>query len=279
MAFAPRIHVLLAGKAPVGLVFRRGPSKTVATLLWDRRSDEFTLGQWLRGRIYERRSDLSPDGKYLLYAATKGMWESESPGSWTAISRAPYLKPLAMFPKADDCHGGGLWTGNATYWLNDGSGHSILKNSSAVRRDAEFQPAADYGAECPGVYYLRLMREGWNFIQRVQAGALEEKDIFEKPLTRGWALRKIAHTDFEAGQPGWREGQGRYWDEHALVHAESSTLIPYPTWEWADLDGKRLVWGDRARLFTGQVKNDGLANETELYDFSGMRSRQTEAPY
>jgi len=60
--FAARIHVLLASDAPVGLVIRRGPSKCVATLLWNRKTDEFQLGQWLKGRIYERRSDLSPDG-------------------------------------------------------------------------------------------------------------------------------------------------------------------------------------------------------------------------
>jgi len=97
--FAPRIHVLLASHAPVGLLIRRGPSKSVATLLCDRRPDEFKLGQWLKGRIYERRSDLSPDGKYAIYFAVNGKWSSESRGSWTAISRAPYLKAIAFFPK------------------------------------------------------------------------------------------------------------------------------------------------------------------------------------
>jgi hypothetical protein len=90
--------VLLASHAPVGLVIRRGPSKSVATLLWDRRRDKFQLGQWFKGRIYERRSDLSPDGKYVIYFAMNGKWHSESPGSWTAISRVPYLKAVAFFP-------------------------------------------------------------------------------------------------------------------------------------------------------------------------------------
>lgn len=70
--FAPRLHVLLARDAPLGLVIRRGPSKHVATLLWDRRKDTFQLGQWLNGRIYERRSDLSPDGKHFIYFAMNG---------------------------------------------------------------------------------------------------------------------------------------------------------------------------------------------------------------
>jgi hypothetical protein len=109
--FAARIHVLLASGAPVGLVIRRGPSKSVATLLWNRKNDEFQLGQWLKGRIYERRSDLSPDGKHFLYFAMNGKWQKEAHGSWTAISRAPFLKALAIFPKGDCWNGGGLWTG------------------------------------------------------------------------------------------------------------------------------------------------------------------------
>jgi hypothetical protein len=94
----------------------------VATLLWNRKTDEFQLGQWLKGRIYERRSDLSPDGKHFIYFAMNGKWSSEARGSWTAISRAPFLKALAVFPKGDCWHGGGLWTASRKYWLNDGNG-------------------------------------------------------------------------------------------------------------------------------------------------------------
>src|SRR4051794_10940713 len=97
--FFARIHVLLARNAPLGVVIRRGPSNQVCSLLWDRRSDQFQVGQWLKGRIYERRSDLSPDGKHLIYFAMNGRWTSEAKGAWTAISKAPYLKALALFPK------------------------------------------------------------------------------------------------------------------------------------------------------------------------------------
>ncbi|HAP39973.1 MAG TPA: hypothetical protein DCQ94_09465, partial [Nitrospira sp.] len=67
--FPPRLHVLLAREAPVGLVIRRGPSRQVCTMRWDRRTDTVTLGQWFNGRIYERRCDLSPDGTHFLYFA------------------------------------------------------------------------------------------------------------------------------------------------------------------------------------------------------------------
>ena len=66
-----RLHAILARRGSYAVVFRRGPSNKVALIGWDRRHDIFTLGQWLRGRIYPLRSDLSPTGKHLIYFAAK----------------------------------------------------------------------------------------------------------------------------------------------------------------------------------------------------------------
>lgn len=272
--FAPRIHVLLATDAPVGLVIRRGPSKSVASILWDRRRDEFKLGQWLKGRIYERRSDLSPDGKYSIYFAMNGKWRSESKGSWTAISRAPYFKAIAFFTKGDCWHGGGLWTGKNTYWLNDGYGHTIARDTTAVRRDRKYQPSGNYGGECLGVYYHRLLRDGWKLVDRLHVGKWKDKDIFEKSIGRGWTLRKIAHA--EIGAP---VGKGCYWDEHELVGPTENQTIHCPKWEWADLDGQRLVWAENGRLCAAKVQRYGVAEKVDLYDFNDMTFEAIEAPY
>lgn len=107
--FAARLHVILARNERTGIIIRRGPSKSVCTILWDRKTDKFKLGQWLRGRIYERRSDLSPDGKHFIYFAMNGKWESETKGAWTAISKTPYLKAISLFAKGDCWNGGGLF--------------------------------------------------------------------------------------------------------------------------------------------------------------------------
>src|SRR5687768_15419495 len=163
-----RLHVLFARSAPIGVVIRRGPSKSVCSIRWDRRRDRFEVGQWLRGRIYERRADLSPDGRYMIYFAMNGRWRESSKGSWTAIARAPYLKALVMLPKGDCWHGGGLFTGNRSYWLNDGYGHATMRDSAEVTRDREFRPSEYFGGECPGVYYPRLMRDGWLLVEQVE---------------------------------------------------------------------------------------------------------------
>lgn len=271
--FAPRIHVLLARDAPVGLVIRRGPSKCVATLLWDRRRDTFQWGQWLKGRIYERRCDLSPDGKFLLYFAMNGKWNTESRGSWTAISRAPYLRAMAFFPKGNCWNGGGLWTGDNTYWLNDCDGHTLSQDTAAVRRDRRFQPSENYGGECPGVYYHRLLRDGWKLVERLPDCQWNAQDIFEKAIGAGWTLRKIAHSELNAPA-----GKGCYWDEHALL-APDGTQIPCPDWEWADLDRKRLVWSVGGKLFAAKIQQRGLSHQVQLQDFKDMAFEAIQAPY
>lgn len=272
--FAPRIHVLLARDARTGLVIRRGPSNSVATMLWDRKRDVFHMGQWLKGRIYERRCDLSPNGKFLIYFAMNGRWTSPSTGSWSAISHAPYLKAVAFFPKGDCWHGGGLWTGKNTYWLNDSHDRKAVLTTTAVRRDLTYQPTPSYGGECPGVYYHRLQRDGWVLMSRQKLGKWKSQDIFEKKIRKGWLLRKIAHA--ELGAP---VGKSPYWDEHELVHTARDLTIPCPLWEWAELDGNRIVWAANGKLCAGHLSKDGVAGEVELHDFNDMQFEAIEAPY
>ncbi len=107
-----------------------------------------------------------------------GRWDSETTGSWTAISRAPYLKAIALFPKGDCWNGGGLFLGKTTYWLNQYCPHPELRNTNEVRRDEQFWPSTNYGGECPGVYYPRLLRDGWVYIEK-RGFRGQEIDIFE----------------------------------------------------------------------------------------------------
>ena len=273
-SFPARLHVLLARDAPVGLVIRRGPSRQVCTLLWDRRTDSFTLGQWLKGRIYERRCDLSPDGTHFIYFAMDGKWSGLSKGSWSAISRAPYLKALAFFPKGDCWQGGGLFIDHDRYWLNGDGCHLQGRNSTTLHRDQDYRPAGGRGGECLGVYYPRLLRDGWRLNDHLSAGITDQCDIFEKPIGNGWVLRKYAHA--QVGSP---PGKGCYWDEHELVQAQSNLCLQQPGWEWADLDGTRLIWAESGCLWTGSLTDSGLAEPRLLYDFNHMTFQRRTAPY
>lgn len=273
--FPPRLHVLLARDAPVGVVFRRGPSRAVATLLWDRTDDTFRTGQWLKGRIYERRSDLSADGAFLIYFAMSGKWSGPAKGAWTAISRAPYLKALGLYPKGDCWCGGGLFTGPASYWLFDADGgHSVLRETRLLDRDRRYRPIGGNGSECLGVYYPRLLRDGWVPTESVEARKHHHRDVFTKALPRGWSLVKIAHA--QLGAPA---GKGCYWDEHRVVHEASGLVVEGPDWEWADRDGDRLVWAAGGKLCAAEPGETGLDNSRELADFGGMTFERIVAPY
>ncbi len=272
--FPARLHVILARESHDAVVFRRGPSKAVCTVHWDRKKDTFEVGQCLKGRIYERRSDLSPDGKYLVYFAMNGKWSSETGGSWTAISRTPYLKALALFGKGDCWNGGGLFTGKRCFWLNDGYGHSEMTRSSEVSRDLEFQPGEYYGGECTGVYYVRLQRDGWQLKER-GGTRLDSWTIFEKALPKGWILRKTAHE-----QVGAPPGKGCYWDEHELENTQSGAKLEFGDWEWAELDGKQIVYAAGGRLFRIALKSrTELGESKEIHDFNDMPFEELIAPY
>ena len=200
-----RLHVLLARDAATAVVFRRGPTRQVASYLWDRASDTFSLGQWLIGRIYERRADLSPDGRHLIYFARDARWHSETGGSWTAVSRAPWLRAVTLWAKGDCWQGGGLFVDDQRYWLN-GCHRSLLSDDSHLSCVSD-PPSGGFGAECLSVYYPRLFRDGWALDEPIRrAGWI---DRFQKPLLHDWTLVKLAHRS--ANPP---RGRGCYWDEH-----------------------------------------------------------------
>jgi hypothetical protein len=268
--FPARLHVLLARDAKIGLVIRRGPSKSVCTILWNRERDTFKLGQWMRGRIYERRSDLSPDGKHFIYFAMNGRWQSETKGAWTAISRVPYLKAITLFAKGDCWHGGGLFLGAREFWLNNGYGHTELKASSQLKQNPKRQPRDYYGGECLNVYYNRLQRDGWVMAKDEYQGGI----LFEKKLPKSWLLRKLAFS--EIGAPA---GRGCYWDAHELRQESTSTVLAFPEWEWADYVDGRLVFAADGKLKSAQLSRGRLGSEKLLYDFSDMKFKAIAAPY
>ncbi len=278
MRFHARVHIILARAAETAVVIRRGPSKEVCTLLWDRRIDTFTLGQWFRGRIYERRCDLSPDGKHFIYFAFKGKDNPVTKESWTAISRTPYLKALGLWPIGGAWNGGGLFMDNERYWLNTIWYQDVkaLLEPSDLTRSMDRPFPKSYGGECPGVYYIRLQRDGWTF-----ARTTDHLDVFEKPLPDGWILRKTAHATSE--HPA---GKGCYYDTHSLHHASRGIHLDCPEWEWADWDRHRLVFIKQGILFTSDsvfnATKDGIGNhgtDQILFDFNPLHFAAHPAPY
>ena len=272
--FPARLHVILPTNSDNALVIRRGPSKQTCILSWNTQSDEVQPTQWLKGRIYERRSDVSPDGKHWIYFAMNGRWNSKNRGSWTAIAKVPWLKAIGLFLKGDCWHGGGLFLDNGSYWLNDGYGHETQIATSALKRAEPAKAFQYFGGECATVYYNRLMRDGWTCVGELKNGRHDTRMIFEKPFPRGWILRKICHA--QIGSP---KGKGCYWDEHATI-PKSGTETSFPDWEWADIVNGHLVYAEEGSLFRIRIENaHELSTPSLIHDFNGYNFEPVEAPY
>jgi hypothetical protein len=229
------------------LVIRHGTAKSVCTLLWDLRKDEFTLGQWMRGRIDIETCDLSPDGKHFLYSAQKYVNKTSQTQYWTVVSRTPYLKAIAYYPGGVQ---GGWFVNKRDYSVPAGEPHPDDRESEEVRRVESDPPA-------PSLYGARLVRAGWT-IEDLRArfnGRLE----FVRPAGDGWELR------YEPRR-GYRLSCGE------LVADTSG-------WDWAGMDDKRLVWTNKGCLWTGTVRKDGIQQIRLLYDFNGMQFQALAAPY
>lgn len=112
----------MARERPVAVIVRRGPSDWYHLVLWDTARDRFERGAWLRGRIYEDRCDLSPDGELFLAFVHQGRKsESAATHAWSAVSRPPWLHALALWPQGTTYGGGGRFTGTRSLTLRTGT--------------------------------------------------------------------------------------------------------------------------------------------------------------
>jgi len=93
-SFPPRIYCIPATNAPVVAVFRRGPANWSHVGRWDLAERRYEPGAWLSGRVFPRRSDLSPDGRFLCYFAHKPGATWEHGEAYVAVSKLPWLTAL-----------------------------------------------------------------------------------------------------------------------------------------------------------------------------------------
>jgi hypothetical protein len=140
----------MARERPRALILRRGPSAWFHLILWNTRDDTFEPGAWFKGCIYAERCDLSPEGDLFLYFALQGSrWATSYRGTWTAVSRPPWLHALTLWPQGDTWGGGGrfleqrkvgLFTGAvpAAHPDHPATGLEVTVAKTAFRRASDF---------------------------------------------------------------------------------------------------------------------------------------------
>jgi hypothetical protein len=268
-----RLTVLLARSASLGVIFRRGPSKWVQLIKWNTRKDTFEYGQWFHGRIYEGRSDLSPSGSLLIYFASKfskkTLADKEYTYAWSAVSRPPFLTALALWPKGDCWHGGGLFVAEHALFLNHREARPH-PDHLPKRLRVTANPQAT-GEDDP-ILIPRMERDGWKFLQSLQFDYMGRRTIrpaiMEK--TRPNKLLTLRVEKYYDPEEQWlcslRTKRGN----------EIEIGIGIGTWVDFDQQG-RLVFAADGKLFSGTLKR-GKVVLTQLADFNDSKSRAVKAP-
>jgi hypothetical protein len=204
---ACRLFIIPARDRPVALILRRGPAAWYHLVMWDTTKDTFEHGAWFRGRIYEERCDLSPDGELFLYFALQGRrWQTSYKGAWTAISRAPWLHALTLWPQGHTWGGGGRFISNrkAVLWTRDLKTHPDhplvgldVSFGSPTSLDCELRPkewsSQDHAGNAVYTREGRLFREvahrhGPQVVEIADFNALQP----DPAPTPGWAREPLA---------------------------------------------------------------------------------------
>jgi hypothetical protein len=277
---APRLHLLQARSADVAVVFRRGPSKWVEVVRWDTARDGLARGHWFHGRIYERRSDLSPDGELLVYFASKysgrTLADREYTATWTAVSRPPWLTALALWPKGDCWWGGGLFLGERRLLLNHRPAEAEPHPSHRPRGlHVEANPEAR--GENDPLFSRRLDRDGWDVRQRRE---LEWRGLPLGYETVRPELRARAHPRLAWRVVMERRLDGlRYRELFRVEGPAGPVALPHGRVDWVDWDrGGRLVLLGEAGIQVAPVTSEGVGAFHTLLDLRADRPESREPP-
>lgn len=295
-----RIYAIVARTRRRAVVFRRGPRRRTRLILWNLNDDTFELGQWLSSRIYERRCDLTPDGKKLVYFAAS----FRNPFySWTAISKPPYLTALALWPKGDCWGGGGLFDSEWGLRLNHRpipwdakpDQHEMqLADGFTLPPKLKIEPLGEHSGwgEDQPIMSMRLERDGWVLVTREVAGTRPERPsrfgvTFDPPITMqkpigpnpqgtGLFLHTYLHAKYERNARKDVETAN-------IVDGEGRVMVELGRIDWADLDHNRdVIYANEGCLFrlstVGLRRNGELPEKRLIADLNAMEFEPIEPP-
>ncbi|MEM1279636.1 MAG: hypothetical protein AAGG53_06315 [Cyanobacteria bacterium P01_H01_bin.152] len=264
----PRIYCLLAIAAPVVVVFRRGPTEWSHVGLWDLAANRYESGGWLQGRIFPRRSDVSPDGQWLCYFAhnPKARWQHGE--AYIAVSKLPWLTALHAFATL------GTWT-RGYYFTADGS----------CDDDLDAQMPIAYGLRAiPIEQFANERRRGWQAAldspPRSAGGPWDEhrNARLRKPQPGGDHCLHLASRGRAGGEFGIAQAVGGLRVQYSLQAA--GELMPLTDVQWADWDshGRLLVATRDGRLQVRELSPSTLVTfEVDLSTLTPAQRQRSPA--
>jgi len=272
----PRIHIIPSQDGRRAIVLVRSRRHT-CTYGWNLETHEFQFGQCLKARLYEYRSDLSPNGQYFLYGAYEGRPVKQVYGMYAALSKAPYLKALDLYQNIESRGGGGYFKNNHSYQLSE----VFFNQTKFVRKESQLTCLNTGEEHCllggVGVYVRRLRRLGWQDDGLTQTGGLGVGFLtLTKKSHDGLELRKTIHINSDTANKPVE------WEENQLLYLGSKS-IRASAWPWADFIGGTLYWVCGAQLYSAAVSLEALAGErgleeTLVYNFDQTEFKEAAAP-
>jgi hypothetical protein len=249
----PRIYCLRATKAPIVAVFRRGPTKWSHVGRWDLEAGRYQPGAWLGARIFPRRSDVSPDGRYLCYFAHKPSATWEHGEAYVAISKLPWLTALHAFGTC------GTWT----------RGYCFTEEGKGGGSEAAGLPIP-WGLRSISIgQFANERRRGWE--EAPDSPPRDPRDMWDvrrnarmhKRQPRGDRVLRVESVGFPGGEYGPAQAVDGLRVVYALeVDGDIRVLDPL---QWADWDDEgRLLVATRAGKL--QIWNLQDAGEEVLFE-------------
>jgi hypothetical protein len=269
----PRLFVYIAREASTAVVLRRGPSDWTRLSLWDTSTDTFEHGQWLKGRVYERRSDISPDGRLFAGFIRQSGLRHGNPNAdtWIALSRPPYFTALAVwfvggtyhtgafFPRADS-----LWLGFQAEMPPDVGSLPAWLTLVPPREVSYVEDSTEWTERT--VHFNRLLRDGWELLDKTGG-----QTRWRRPHPTSTLALHMTHT-FEAFTvPG-----GPYVVDYSVRDEANHREWPIGIATWADWDQRgRLIVAREGQICTWDAASGALRT---LADFTAQHPDPQPAP-
>jgi hypothetical protein len=210
-------------------------------------------GAWLKGRIFPRRSDLSPDGRFLCYFAHKpsAVWETGE--TYVAVSKLPWLTALHAFPTC------GTWT----------RGYYFTREKDPTKPDDAQLPISHGLRPIPAVQFATERRRGWT--EAPDSPQRDPKDAWDqhrnvrlqKPQPGGNRLLCVESIGWAGGEFGVDQAvdglRVRYW-----LEADGDIRL-LDDLQWADWDreGRFLAATRSGRL---QIRDLDAVGSQVIFD-------------
>ena len=261
----PRIYCVPALDAPIVAVFRRGPSNWSHVGRWNVDCLTYEPGAWLRGRIFPRRCDLSPDGRFLSYFAHKPSAKWAVGDAYVAVSKLPWLTALHAFATC------GTWTRGYCF-TQDPQAHEVpglpiscrLQSIPAVQFATERRRGWEEAPDCPP----RDPNDAWDVRRNAR---------LKKRQPGGQGQLSVESIGYAGGEFGAEQAIDGLRVQYSLEADGRLTLLDDVQWADWDHGGRLLVATRTGKL---QVRQPGAGSGHILFeeDLSQLDPNPVPAP-